>query len=124
MTAYAAVVLEHFRRPRNRRRLDAADVSVEGANPLCGDRIRLDLRLDADTIAEAAFTADACALCVASASLLTDHVRGMSTSTALDLTNSAALEWVGPVPPARTACVVLPVETLRRALREPPAHAT
>ena len=117
MTAYAAVVLEHFRHPHNRGRLDAADVSVEGSNPLCGDRIRLDVRMDADTIAEAAFTADACALCVASASLLTDRVRGMTTTVALELTNTAALEWVGPVPATRTACVVLPVETLRRALR-------
>ncbi|HEX7020778.1 MAG TPA: iron-sulfur cluster assembly scaffold protein [Gemmatimonadaceae bacterium] len=120
MSAYAAVVLEHFRRPRNRGRLDAADVSMEGANPLCGDRIRLDLRMDAGTIAEATFTADACALCVASASLLTEHVRGMSAAKARELGNEVALAWVGAVPAGRTACVVLPVDTLRRALRACP----
>ena len=58
--------------------LPDANRAAEGANPLCGDRIRIQLRVDGDTIAEARFTADACALCIASASLLTEHVRGMS----------------------------------------------
>lgn len=117
MSVYGDLVLEHFRRPRNRHRLAVPDLSAEGANPLCGDRIRVEVRLDGDRrITEAAFTADACAFCVASASLLTEHVRGLASDVALGLDETAVLAWVGEVPEARIACAVLPVTTLRRAL--------
>lgn len=116
MSAYSAVVLEHFRRPHNRGRLERADVSAEGANPLCGDRLRLDLRLEAGRVADASFTADACVLCVAAASLLTDHVRGMPTGDAAALADDVVFAWIGRPPAARVSCVTLPLDTLRRAL--------
>jgi nitrogen fixation NifU-like protein len=116
-SAYRAIVLEHFRHPRNRGRLPAADVSIEGANPLCGDRVRVEIRVADGTIAEAGFTADACVLCVASASLLTEHVRGMRTAEARELTDGLAFELVGgSVPVARRRCATLPLDTLRRAM--------
>lgn len=118
MTAYRAVVLEHFRRPHNRSTLPDANRDAEGANPLCGDRIRIQLRVEDDTIVEARFTADACALCIASASLLTDGVRGMATHAATGLD----AHWIGALlggdPPAgRLKCATLPLDTLRRAVR-------
>jgi nitrogen fixation NifU-like protein len=116
-SAYRAIVLEHFRRPRNRGPLAEADVSIEGANPLCGDRVRLELRLADGAIVDAGFTADACVLCVASASLLTEHVRGMRASDAQNLSDSVAFDLVGgSVPAARRRCATLPLETLRRAV--------
>lgn len=119
MTAFRAVVLEHFRHPRNRAPLDEPSVSVEGANPLCGDRIRLELRVDAGAIVAAGFTADACAICIASASVLTDHVRGMAVAEAA----SVDARWIdtaleGEPPPGRAKCALLPLDTLRRALGE------
>ena len=117
MTTFRTAVLAHFRHPRNRRPLEGANASAEGANPLCGDRIRVQLRLDDDVIRDAAFTADACAICIASASVLTDHVRGLSRADALavDVTwLHVALE--GAPPPARAKCAALPLITLRRAL--------
>lgn len=116
-TAYRAVVLEHFRHPKNREPLSGATASVEGANPLCGDRIRVELLADGDRIADARFTADACALCIASASLLTEHVRGMLLveACAIDLAwLHAALE--GAPPPARAKCAALALDTLHRAV--------
>jgi nitrogen fixation NifU-like protein len=93
------------------------DASVEGANPLCGDRVRVEIRVANGTIAEAGFTADACVLCVASASLLTSHVRGMSMSDARELSDTLAFELVGgTVPMARRRCATLPLDTLRRAV--------
>lgn len=124
MSAFRAVVLEHFRHPRNRGPLKDATVQVEGANPLCGDRIRVELRADNGTIAEAKFTADACALCIASASLLTEHVRGMKVSDVAGVEVSwlhASLE--GAPPPSRRRCVLLPLETLHRAAANLPATA-
>ena len=117
VSTYREIVLEHFRHPRNRGPLATADVSVEGANPLCGDRVRVELRMVDETIADAAFTADACVLCVASASLLTEHVRGMRASEARELSDALAFELVGgSVPAARRRCATLPLDTLRRAV--------
>lgn len=117
MTAFRAVVLEHFRHPRNRGQLADAHASAEGANPLCGDRIRIQLMTDGETIADARFTADACALCIASASLLTEHVRGMRIGDA----RSVDVAWLhrsldGEPPPGRKRCAQLPLETMQRAV--------
>jgi nitrogen fixation NifU-like protein len=114
---YGAIVLEHFRRPRNQRSLERPSVSHEAFNPLCGDRVRLELQLDDATIRVAAFTANACALCTASASLLTDRITGLATAEALRVSEAdvlAALET--DVPKAREACAVLPLSALREAL--------
>ncbi len=117
MTAFRAVVLEHFRHPRNRGPLDGATASHEGANPLCGDRIRIQVRVSDGSITDARFTADACAICIASASVLTEHVRGKSVREA----GTVDLDWInraleGKPPAGRVKCAVLPLDTLRRAL--------
>lgn len=117
MTPYRAVVLEHFRRPRNRGAMRDASVSAEGANPLCGDRVRVELRADGGTVEEARFTADACALCIASASLLTDRVRGMAVSDAARIDTAWLFTTLqGEPPPARRKCATLPLDTLHRAI--------
>lgn len=119
MTAFRAAVLEHFKHPRNRGSLEEANASEEGANPLCGDRIRVQLRVIDGVIAEARFIADACALCIASASVMTDHVKGMAVDDAVRLEIGVihrALE--GEPPPGRLKCTLLPLDTLRRALSQ------
>jgi nitrogen fixation NifU-like protein len=117
VTAFRAVVLQHFKHPRNRGPLDGANVSEEGANPLCGDRIRIQLRLIDGVVADARFTADACALCIASASVLTDHVRGMAVDDAMRLEISVVHQALEGDPPAgRLKCTILPLDTLVRAL--------
>ena len=114
---YGSVVLEHFRRPRNQRTLERASASHEGFNKQCGDRVRIELELDGDTIRAAAFTANACAICTASASLLTERVEGMAVRAALGVTDADAIATLGDeVPKGRRTCVTLPWETLRRAL--------
>lgn len=115
---YGALVLEHFRRPRNHRSLERPSASHEAFNPLCGDRVRIEVELDEHVIRAAAFTANACALCTASASLLTERVNGMSADAAAGIPDAdavAALE--SDVPAARVACAVLPLSALREALR-------
>jgi len=115
---YGPVVLEHFRRPRNRRAMDKPSASHEAFNPMCGDRVRIELELTGTAIASAAFTANACALCTASASLLTDRLSGMTIQAALGISDAevvAALET--EVPQARKACAVLPLTAAREALR-------
>lgn len=119
--AYGGHILEHFRRPRNRGRLPAPDATDEGVNPLCGDRVRIELVLRGDRIDRALFTADACAICIASASLLTERIAGMSVRDVLALDDDVAVSQLGAdIPPTRRGCAVLPLEITRRALRSAP----
>jgi nitrogen fixation protein NifU and related proteins len=115
---YGSTITEHFRRPRNYGALPNATAAAEGVNPLCGDRVRLAVLVDDRAIiTDARFTANACAICVASASLLTDHLRGMPRAEAAQLTEEAALGLVGNgIPAARRRCATLPLEALQRAI--------
>ena len=80
---YRELILDHAKSPRHFGKLDAATHSAEGINPLCGDKLRLYLQVDAqEQIVAAAFEGSGCAISVASASLLTDDVIGRNTSSA------------------------------------------
>ena len=113
---YGSVIAEHFRRPRNQGPLPDATASAEAVNPLCGDRIRVAVLVDGGSIVEARFVANACAICIAAASLLTEHVRGMPPNDVARLGDESVLALVGAVPAGRTRCATLPIEALRRAL--------
>ena len=73
---YQSVILDHNRNPRNCRSMEGADRSAEGYNPLCGDRLKVWLRLKDDVIEDVSFEADGCAISKASASLMTTAVKG------------------------------------------------
>lgn len=83
---YQEVILDHGRSPRNFHALPGASHHAEGYNPLCGDRVHVELILrghgDGTTIDDIAFTGAACAICLASASMMTEHVKGLGTSEA------------------------------------------
>ena len=82
---YQEVILDHNRRPHNFRVIDAASAKQEGYNPLCGDRLTLYLTLDGDVIKDASFQGSGCAISKASASLMTDAVKGKTVAEARDL---------------------------------------
>lgn len=82
---YQEVILDHNRRPRNFHALVDASHQAEGYNPLCGDRVILYLKIDDGVIREAAFEGSGCAISKASASLMTDAVKGRSTADARSL---------------------------------------
>src|SRR5918995_4598488 len=79
---YQEVILDHNRRPRNFRRLECADRTCEGFNPLCGDRLTLFVELDGDLIRDVSFEGTGCAISRASASLMTDALKGKSIAEA------------------------------------------
>jgi nitrogen fixation protein NifU and related proteins len=115
--SYLATVVEHFRRPRNLRALAAPTHVHEGANPLCGDRVRIEVEVRDDAVRDAAFAASACAIATASASLLTERVRGGAVSAALGLDEESVVAALGEgVPAGRRNCALLPLRVLRRAL--------
>jgi nitrogen fixation NifU-like protein len=75
---YRELILDHYRSPHNRGRLPAADVHSEGYNPLCGDEVAVDLEFDNGRIADVAFEGRGCSISQASASMMTDAVKGHS----------------------------------------------
>ena len=117
---YRDYILEHYRRPHNFGVLEDATTSHEGANPLCGDRITLQLRVKDGAIDAVAFTGRGCAISQASASLLTDEIKGKPVETAASITSSDVLDLLGiEISPARMKCALLSLDTLQRALAAP-----
>jgi nitrogen fixation protein NifU and related proteins len=114
---YRDEILEHYRRPHNFGTLPTPDAMHEGYNPLCGDRITLMLGLEGEEVKEVAFTGRGCAISQASASMLTDEIKGKPLSDVARLTNQDVLDELGiEISPARLKCALLSIETLRRAL--------
>ena len=114
---YLATVVEHYRRPHNRRALDAPTAVHEGTNMLCGDRVRMEVVIRDGVVIDVGFAASACAIATASASLLTDRVRGRAVDDALRTDEESVVAALGDgVPAARRGCATLPWRVLRQAL--------
>jgi nitrogen fixation NifU-like protein len=114
---YRDYILEHYRRPHNFGVLEGANLSQEGANPLCGDRITLQLRVRNGVIDGVGFTGRGCAISQASASLLTDEIKGKQVDAANAMAPDDVLEMLGiEISPARMKCAMLSLETLHGAL--------
>ena len=114
---YSSVIRERWRRPRFRGVLAEATVTAEDVNPLCGDRIRLALRLEGPMLAEARFTGDSCAICAASADVLLETVQGKSVADAVAVTTEDLLTILeADIRPTRMKCVTLPLSALKAAL--------
>ena len=112
---YSDVLLDHFRHPRNYGSLESPDVSNEAFNPLCGDRIRIELRLDNGIVSEARFKGDGCAISMAAASLLTELILNKPVDKLIsDEDLIAALQ--SEIQPARVQCAILPLAALRGGL--------
>lgn len=145
---YREVILDHSRKPRNYGALKGANRTADGFNPLCGDRLRLFLRVEDGVVEQAAFTGEGCAISTASASLLTETLPGREEANALELVEAFRRLASGEgeageaeaVPggalgklsvfsgvrdyPARVKCATLAWHTLRAALEESGAVAS
>lgn len=136
---YQSIILDHNRRPKNYGALEGATCSAEGRNPLCGDEVKVELLLDADGIAEVRFTSSGCAVSRASASIMTQAVKGKSRAEVEQLftrfhelvtgkhkpdeTESRALGEMAAFSgvsrfPVRVKCASMPWHTLQAALRD------
>ena len=130
---YQEIILDHSKRPRNFREMPDADRYANGYNPLCGDRLKLYLKMDGDVVREASFTGAGCAISTASASLMTESLKGKTRDQALHLldefhdlltTDAQAAQDLGKLKvfcgvreyPARVKCATLAWHTLKSAL--------
>lgn len=130
---YQEVILDHHKRPRNFRRIEGASRHIEGHNPLCGDRVTVYVKVEGDRVADVAFEGSGCAISTASASMMTEALKGktlaeaertfqafhrMVTSDAGDEGALGKLAAFGGVRefPLRVKCATLAWHTLRAAL--------
>ncbi len=132
---YQEIIVDHNRAPRNFREIENADITAEGYNPLCGDKLTVYLKLDGDVINDVSFQGEGCAISVASASLMTDQLMGKTEAEAekifetfhelvTDRDSEIDLEKVGKLGalagvrefPARVKCATLCWHTLNSAL--------
>jgi NifU-like protein involved in Fe-S cluster formation len=114
---YSDAIRERWRRPRRRGALPAATAVAEDVNPLCGDRVRFMLSVEAGTVAAARFLGDSCAICTAAADVLAELVEGRSTVEAAALGPADVLDVLRTdVRPTRMRCVTLPLTVLAAAL--------
>ncbi|WP_078125041.1 Fe-S cluster assembly sulfur transfer protein SufU [Leptospira alexanderi] len=132
---YKEVILDHYQNPRFRGKLEPADLSEHGINPLCGDELELTINLDGDKIADVRVTGKGCSISQASGSMMAESIRGKTVSEAEnilsrfknmflegkdpkfdeELEDLESMESVKKIP-ARIKCAVLPWNTLERAL--------
>ena len=116
---YREVILEHYKHPHNAGTLEQPDISHEEHNPLCGDRVRIDLQVVDGVITDVRFKGRGCAISQASASLLTDEIKGMALEDAKHYSKEELLELIG-IPleknPVRIKCALLSLKTLKAGL--------
>ncbi len=114
---YKEYILDHYRNPRNFGTLDAPDATAEDLNPLCGDRIRFDLQIDADgRVSDVKFSGKGCAISQASASMLSESLKGEKLEDVARLSQERVLENVGiGISPARMKCAMLGLKVVKSA---------
>ena len=110
-------ILDHYRHPRCHGTLAEADASVEDANPLCGDRLRMDFRFRDGRVAEVRFTGSGCSISQASASLLCEAIEGRPLDHVKALTRQDVLDLLGvdDLGPMRSKCAMLALKTAKAA---------
>ena len=115
MTAYSDAVLDHFENPRNAGEVPDADAVGYETNPVCGDTMRLTLRINGGRIAEARFQASGCPAAIAASSVCTEMIRGLSLAEAEAVTKEQYAAALGGLPPGKMHCSVLAADAVRAA---------
>ncbi len=114
---YRENILDHYKRPRNSGKLENPDSEAFDSNPLCGDEVRMRLKAKGGEIADIKFEATACAICTASASMLTEEVKGKKLEDARGVGKERVLALLGIAPgPSRLKCALLPLKVFKLAL--------
>src|SRR6059058_1189476 len=130
---YQEIILDHSKRPRNCHSMDDANRKAEGYNPLCGDKLKLFLKMEGDIVKDVSFVGTGCAISTASASLMTESLKGKTREEAMKMldkfhelltTDTAVTQDLGKLVvfcgvrdyPARVKCATLAWHTLKSAL--------
>lgn len=117
MSPYEEVILDHWKHPRNKGRLENPDLVGVEANPLCGDVVRLELKVAEDKVVDVRFDGQGCAISQAAASLLTELLKGRTLAELREMKDEELLSALGGVIQTRLSCALLPMRALRQALK-------
>jgi nitrogen fixation NifU-like protein len=114
---YREYILEHYKDPHNKGDMAHPDRFAAYANPFCGDRLQMGVRLDGDRVAEVLFNGTGCAISQASASMLTDEIQGKTLTELADISKEDIFAMLGiTLSPARQKCALLAWEVLRKGI--------
>ncbi len=116
---YREHILDHYGNPRNQGRLADADISCEWDNPVCGDVVRIDLRLEDGCVSDVRFEGQGCVISMASASMFTELIKGKTLEELRALTDEDVFEMLGiELGPSRSQCGLLPLQVLQEGLKK------
>lgn len=118
MALYSETVMDHFRNPRNVGVIEDADGVGEAGNPICGDIMKIYLKIEDDTIKDVKFETFGCGSAIASSSMATELIKGKPISEAMALTNKAVTEALDGLPAHKLHCSVLAEEAIQAAFKD------
>lgn len=118
MALYSETVMDHFRNPRNVGYIEHADGVGEVGNAVCGDIMKIYLKIDDDVISDVKFETFGCGSAIASSSMATELIKGKPLSEALELTNKAVTEALDGLPAHKLHCSVLAEEAIQAAIED------
>ena len=118
MALYSETVMDHFRNPRNVGVIEDADGVGEAGNAVCGDIMKIYLKIEDSTVADVRFETFGCGSAIASSSMATELIKGRPLSEVLTLTNKAVAEALDGLPAHKLHCSVLAEEAIRAAVQE------
>ncbi len=117
MDIYRQIILDHYKHPRNFGHLKKPDAKIEEGNVTCGDRIVMEIQVSDKKIQDVRFSGEGCAISQASASMLTEKVKGMKMTDVNKLSADDIIKMLGTtLTPSRTKCATLPLEVLTKAV--------
>ena len=118
MALYSETVMDHFRNPRNVGGIEDADGVGEAGNAVCGDIMKIYLKIEDSTVADVRFETFGCGSAIASSSMATELIKGRPLSEVLTLTNKAVAEALDGLPAHKLHCSVLAEEAIRAAVQD------
>lgn len=115
---YSEKVMDHFSNPRNVGEIPNADAVGQVGNPVCGDIMKITMKIENDVITDVKFKTFGCGAAVATSSMATELVKGKTVEEALQLTNAAVAEALDGLPPQKLHCSVLAEEAVKTAISD------
>ncbi len=118
-SAYREQIMDHYRNPRNKGHLQDLSFKHTESNPLCGDELEIEVKIDAEKISDIKFSGKGCSISQASASMLTEFVKDKKINEVNELTREDVIEMLGiPIGPVRIKCAMLALVALKNGIKE------